>query len=60
MSTRVATVFILTFVVVYLAISLIDTGSVYWLGLIGSVIGALLAIVMVNYVRRDGSTNPNH
>lgn len=52
MSNRNIAIFLMVFVVVYVAISLIDTGSIYWIGLIGSLVGAVLGFVTVSMIQR--------
>lgn len=57
MDWRTMIIFLATFAVGYAAISLIDSSSIYWVGLVGGVIGALLAFLVVSYLRRDTTTD---
>ncbi len=59
MNTRTMIVFVAVFLVVYIAISWFDSGSINWGGAIGGAFGAALALAVIWYLRSRSSESSN-
>lgn len=61
MDWKQALVFLVTYTLVYVAVSWLASGSIYWVGLIGGLIGASIAFTVISRWRKGrGSSASEH
>jgi nicotinamide riboside transporter PnuC len=59
LSLRFVSTFMLAFLLSYALISWLDLGSIYWIGLLGGLIGIAIAFFAIDRLRRQSGANPD-
>jgi hypothetical protein len=59
LSLRFVSTFMLAFLLSYALISWLDLGSIYWIGLLGGLVGIAIAFFAINRLRRQSGEHPD-